>query len=63
VPAMNTAMFENPIVQNNIEKLKSFGYKFIQPEVGTMAMKGEKDGIGRLPEPTTIVNHILEMNF
>lgn len=39
VPAMNTAMHENPTVQNNIERLKSFGYKFLEPEVGTMAMK------------------------
>ena len=29
VPAMNTAMFENPIVQNNIEKLKGYGYKLM----------------------------------
>ena len=63
VPAMNTAMFENPIVQNNIERLTSFGYQFMKPEVGTMAMKGEKDGAGRLPEPINIVKHILEMNF
>lgn len=63
VPAMNTAMYENPIVQHNIEKLKSFGYKFLEPKVGTMAMKGEKDGVGRLPEPPDIINHILEMKF
>lgn len=62
-PAMNTAMYENPIVQNNIEKLEKFGYKFLEPEVGTMAMKSEKAGIGRLPEPITIVNHILDMEF
>jgi len=63
VPAMNTVMFQNPIVQQNIEKLKAFGYEFIEPEIGTMAMKGEKEGIGRLPEPITILNYILEMNF
>jgi phosphopantothenoylcysteine decarboxylase/phosphopantothenate--cysteine ligase len=63
VPAMNTVMFENPIVQSNIEKLKTFGYKVMDPEEGTMAMKGEKDGTGRLPEPINIVNHILEMKF
>lgn len=60
VPAMNTAMYENPIVQHNIEKLKFFGYKFLQSEIGTMAMKGEKDGVGRLPEPSNIINYILE---
>ncbi len=63
VPAMNTAMFENAIVQNNIEKLKTFGYKFMEPEIGTMAMKGEKGGIGRLPEPMNIINHILDMKL
>jgi phosphopantothenoylcysteine decarboxylase/phosphopantothenate--cysteine ligase len=61
VPAMNTAMYENPIVQNNIERLKSFGYKFLDPGVGTMAMKGEKSGTGRLPEPESIIKYILEI--
>ena len=63
IPAMNTVMYENPIVQNNIEKLKKFGYKFLEPEVGTMAMKSEQDGIGRLPESISIVNHVLDMEF
>ena len=63
VPAMNTAMYENPIVQNNIEKLKSFGYKFLEPEVGTMAMKGEKAGAGRLPKPKNIIDSILQMEL
>lgn len=63
VPAMNTVMYENPIVQNNIEKLKKYSYNFLEPEVGTMAMKSEKAGIGRLPESITIVNHILDMEF
>mgnify|MGYP001320357353 CR=1 FL=1 len=62
-PAMNTVMYENPIVQDNIEKLKKYGYKFLDPEVGSMATKSEGAGIGRLPEPITIVNHILEMEF
>jgi phosphopantothenoylcysteine decarboxylase/phosphopantothenate--cysteine ligase len=63
VPAMNTAMYENPIVQDNIERLKSLGYKFLEPEVGTMAMKGEKAGVGRLPKSESIVESILEMKF
>ncbi|WP_251860349.1 bifunctional phosphopantothenoylcysteine decarboxylase/phosphopantothenate--cysteine ligase CoaBC [Clostridium sp. Marseille-Q2269] len=37
VPAMNTNMYKNPIVKNNIEKLKSFGYKFIDPISGRLA--------------------------
>lgn len=36
-PAMNTNMYENPIVQNNIEKLKKYGYKFIEPGSGRLA--------------------------
>ncbi len=36
-PAMNTAMYENAIVQDNIERLKRFGYKFISPAVGRLA--------------------------
>lgn len=63
VPAMNTAMFENPIVQNNIEKLKAYGYKLMQPETGSMAMKDEKGGVGRLPEPINIEHYILQMEF
>lgn len=35
--AMNTQMFANPIVQGNIEKLKSFGYRFIEPASGRLA--------------------------
>lgn len=63
VPSMNTAMFENKIVQSNIEKLKAYGYEFIEPEIGAMAMMGEKGGVGRLPDPQNIVRHILDMNF
>ena len=37
VPAMNTNMYKNPIVKNNIEKLKSFGYEFINPISGRLA--------------------------
>ena len=33
-PAMNTNMYENPIVQGNIERLKSYGYKFVEPDSG-----------------------------
>lgn len=36
-PAMNTNMFQNPIVQDNIKKLEGYGYKFIQPAVGRLA--------------------------
>ena len=36
-PAMNTAMYENPIVQGNIKKLSGFGYKFIEPREARLA--------------------------
>lgn len=36
-PAMNTNMYENPIVQDNIKKLKSFGYRFIEPKESLLA--------------------------
>lgn len=36
-PAMNTNMYENPIVQRNIETLKSYGYHFIEPKESLLA--------------------------
>lgn len=36
-PAMNTAMYRNPIVQDNISKLKRFGYEVITPARGYLA--------------------------
>ncbi len=52
-PAMNTNMYENPIVQGNIKKLKELGYSFLQPDSGRLACGTE--GKGRLPEPDEIV--------
>ena len=59
VPAMNTNMYENPIVQENISKLTKLGYIFLEPEIGTMAEKGVY-GKGRLPEPESIVKSIID---
>ncbi len=59
-PAMNTNMFENEIVQENIEKLKAKGYHFIEPAEGMLAC-GDI-GRGKLPEPVDIVSfaaHVL----
>lgn len=36
-PAMNTNMYENPIVQANIEKLRSYGYRFVEPKESLLA--------------------------
>ncbi|WP_129596354.1 bifunctional phosphopantothenoylcysteine decarboxylase/phosphopantothenate--cysteine ligase CoaBC [Anaerophilus nitritogenes] len=52
-PAMNTNMYENSIVQENIKKLKDFGYYFIEPAEGRLAC-GDI-GRGKLPEPEEIV--------
>lgn len=38
-PAMNTNMYENPIVQDNLQKLRKFGYEIIDPAVGLLACK------------------------
>ncbi len=48
VPSMNTNMFLNPIVQDNMKKLQTFGYRFMDPETGMLACG--VSGVGRLPE-------------
>lgn len=55
-PAMNTNMFENPIVQDNLQKLKNYGYVIIEPESGRLA-EG-MSGKGRLPKEQTLVDYI-----
>lgn len=57
-PAMNTKMYENPIVQNNIAKLKDFGYRFIDPCDGLLAC-GDS-GTGKMAEPSLIEQTILD---
>ncbi len=60
-PAMNPKMFHNPIVQDNLEKLKSWGNYIIDPEVGPMASPSEEPGLGRLPEPARIFEKICSL--
>lgn len=55
-PAMNTKMYENPIVQENIEKLKKIGYEFISPGSGRLAC-GDY-GSGKMAEPEDIVDYL-----
>ena len=55
-PAMNTAMYENPITQDNLEKCKKFGFKILEPETGHLAC-GE-NGKGKMPEPKAIFEFI-----
>ena len=55
-PAMNTAMYENTITQQNIKKLKDLGYYFIEPDCGRLAC-GDT-GRGKLADVDTIVDEI-----
>jgi len=48
VPAMNDKMYENPIVQENIKKLASLGYLFMEPDTGHMACGTSGKGRFRL---------------
>lgn len=57
-PAMNTNMFENAIVQDNIEKLKRFGYGIIVPATGYLAC-GDT-GAGKLPSEEVLLSYILK---
>ena len=57
-PAMNTQMFENSIVQDNLKKLEHYGYEVIQPAVGLLACKDV--GKGKMPEPETLLEYILQ---
>ena len=56
-PAMNTGMWENPILQDNLQKLKHYGYHIIQPVVGRLAC-GDT-GSGKMPSEETLLEHIL----
>lgn len=58
-PAMNYAMYENPIVQDNINKLKSFGYRFIEPAVGHLACGYEAKG--KLPRTEIIIDYVKKL--
>ncbi len=55
-PAMNVNMFKNPIVQQNLDKLRSIGYHVMPPESGDLACG--YTGLGRLPEPEQIAEYI-----
>ena len=56
VPAMNVRMWEHLSTKENLQKLKSFGYQIIGPEIGDMAC-GEY-GEGKMTEPVNIINYI-----
>lgn len=56
-PAMNHNMFHNPIVQDNIEKLKKFGYEIVAPVHGMLANRDIGDG--KLPDEETLLEYIV----
>ncbi len=56
-PAMNAHMYQNPVVQENISRLKQFGYEFIEPAVGHLAC--DVVGVGKLPEESVLVEAIV----
>ncbi len=60
-PAMNTQMYENPIVQGNIEKLKKLGYHFVEPDSGRLACNDI--GKGKLAQPEEILRQIQKILY
>ena len=55
-PAMNTAMLENPMTQDNLETLRKYGFAIVEPAVGMLACKDV--GSGKLPEPEVLLDRI-----
>lgn len=55
-PAMNTAMFENPVLQDNLKKLSGYGFAIIDPASGYLAC-GDT-GKGKMPEPADLLKFI-----
>ena len=58
-PGMNTGMWNNPATQNNLAKLRDYGYYFIEPVSGRLACRTE--GVGRMADVPTIFAAIYEM--
>ena len=56
-PAMNTAMYENPVTQDNIEKLRHYGWEIIEPDTGRLACGAV--GKGKLADPSRLLESIL----
>lgn len=57
-PAMNTQMYENPVVQDNLKKLEHYGMELIQPVSGHLAC-GDS-GMGKMVEPEVMLQYILQ---
>lgn len=57
-PAMNSVMWENSIVQENVARLKRFGYIVVEPEWGSLATTSEGYGVGRLASIDVVVEAV-----
>lgn len=57
-PSMNTAMFENPVTQDNIETLRHYGWEVIEPDSGRLACGAV--GKGKLPAPERLLETCLQ---
>lgn len=57
-PAMNTGMYENSILQHNLDKLKKFGFEIIEPDTGLLACKDV--GVGKMPSEQVLFDYILK---
>jgi phosphopantothenoylcysteine decarboxylase/phosphopantothenate--cysteine ligase len=55
-PAMNTGMYENPVTQSNLERLRNFGWEIITPDSGLLAC-GDV-GAGKMPEPQALLEQV-----
>ncbi len=56
-PAMNTAMYENPITQDNIKTLEKYGFEVVEPAVGMLACKDV--GRGKFPDESLLAEHVI----
>ena len=57
-PAMNTAMYENPVLQDNLRLLEKYGYQIIEPASGHLACRDS--GKGKMPEPDELLSWVLK---
>ncbi|HIY00144.1 MAG TPA: bifunctional phosphopantothenoylcysteine decarboxylase/phosphopantothenate--cysteine ligase CoaBC [Candidatus Dorea intestinigallinarum] len=57
VPAMNTRMYDNPVTQDNLEKLRKYGMTVVEPAAGRLAC-GDV-GKGKMPEPDVLFQYVL----
>lgn len=58
-PAMNTNMYNNPIVAANMERLRTLGWQFLEPDSGMLACRTE--GVGRLADPADILAEVISL--